>query len=233
MERAVIVPGCSKILRSGKRCKNKAKYGNYCGVHKDNDKGFPLLELHDDIINNIIQCIIDPKDLKNFASVSLRIQFFVACHTERMIKYELPLDNLFTYNSFIARVDIRQYLQKRALEIKKWNYILFLAIGGLYIKFKPAGTKFYFNNFIVTTYISQQWKMFRTKRSNYSDTSCILTRTQNVRVKANLENNDVILPVRVVFGINVKKMTPTSSYNSTFETTSLEEMEHFFWKQFK
>lgn len=197
---------CSKILRSGKRCKNKLKYGNYCGIHKDEHEGFPLLELPDDIIKRIVQCKIDLKDLQNFASVSPRIQFFIACHMEELIKYKLPLDYLLNYDVLLASANITQYYRERDSERKKWNYILFLAIGGLYKKFKHAGNKFHFDNCIITTYISKEWQIFRAKRSNSL--------------------------VRVIFGINVKEMTPTRSYNRTFETTNIDEMEHFFWKQF-
>ena len=189
---------CNKVLQSGKRCKNKAKYGNYCGVHIHT---FPLLELGDDAVSHIIQYVTDPKDLRNFALVSARIQFLIALHTEKMIKYDLPLAKCFDID-----FDTPYIMKIRYSVQRKWKYILFLAIGGLFVNFKTAGGKFYFNNKIISIDILQGWHVRRPKCKISDD--------------------------EYVFCINVKEITRTTYYNTKFETTDFDKIEQFFWKQF-
>ena len=203
---------CSQILRSGKRCKNRPKYGNYCILHAY--KGPPLLlELHEDVMYNILRCISNPKDLGNFALVSPRIQFLTACHITSMIKNELPLVDPIYFNS-TTRIGLLKhsifYAQRYFLE-QKWNYLLFLAIGGLYtrFKFKQAGNKFIVNSKIISVHI-------------YSDMSEYnWTRKNSQKMTTNNE---------LVFCINIKEVTPTIVYKGEFQTTNFETIEQFFWK---
>ena len=200
-------PSCSQVLRSGKRCKNRSKYGNYCILHTY--KGPPLLlELHDDVIYNILRCISNPKDLGNFALVSPHIQFLTSCHITNMIKNELLFVDPVCFNSTVKIGMLRHdvlYAQEYFLA-QKWNYLLFLAIGGLYtkFKFKQAGNKFIVNNKIISVQISDNW-MKKNSQQMATDN-------------------------KLVFCINIRKVTSTIVYKCEFQTTDFETIEQFFWK---
>ena len=152
-------------------------------------EGLPLLALPEELIIKIVQYLNDPKDFLNLALVSPRIKFIVACHLEKMIKYVLPR---FVEQHFI-------------LEEKRWNYILFLAIGGLYINdFKKAGKNFK----LYSDGISSKYKVVNVEWKGYSDTLS-----------------------RLLLCIKIKEITPTSSYYSVFKTTDFDKLGQFFWKQ--
>ena len=180
---------CRKVLDSGIRCKNKAKYGDYCGFHRY--KGPPLLlELPDDAIYSILKYISNPKDFINFAQMSPRILFFTSCRIQNIIKYELPLINPRYY-----------------------DYLLFLAIGGLYTKFEldMYTKKFEVNNKTVHVHISSRWKNNKLTKTN-SDGS------------ARPSNNLFVLNISVV------DIKPTTSLYSIVETTNFDIIERFFWE---
>ena len=193
---------CYNVLQSGTRCKNKAKYGNYCGLHRY--KGPPLLlGLPDGAIYNILRCISNPKDLGNFAQASLRIKYLTACHIENMIMYELPLINRRYFSKFEKDTYDHEYKDYVHYLEQKWYYLLFLAIGGLYTNFKLAGKVFHVNNKIISVYIHSQWKRERPQRTLYDNQ---------------------------IFGISIIDRTPIVSYSTTFETTNYDTIEQFFWK---
>lgn len=191
---------CNKTLQSGKRCKNKAKHGNYCGVHIHKCGAFPLLELHENLVSHIIQFVTDPNDLINFAFVSSRIKFLIALHMERMIKCELP-------RAYPFYIDLHNIAESNSIR-KKWKYLLFLAIGGLFINFKSAGhNKFYFNNKIISLEI---------------DNKMWFTKSNNTRALPSINNDEC------VFIIRVKEITRTIFYNTIFRTTNFDKIEYFF-----
>lgn len=147
---------CNKTLQSGKRCQNKAKYGEYCKVHMHNDGAFPLLELQDDVLSHIIQFVTNPNDLRNIALVSPRIKVIVACHLEKIITCGLSNFEKLQLGMFLGMQgpDITEPDINIFLETKRWKYLLFLAIGGLYINFKRSASNFKLDN----TIVSVDWK---------------------------------------------------------------------------
>ena len=202
---------CSKVLRSGKRCTKTAKYGNYCKIHMSLCEGLPLLALPEELILKIVQYLNDPKDFLNLALVSPRIKFIVACHLEKMIKYVLPRFVEQYYNRFIEN-DYSIGLTKHfILEEKRWNYILFLAIGGLYINdFKKAGKNFK----LYSDEIPSEYKVVNVEWKGYSDKTC-----------SSIKGSPLLLCIKI------KEITPTSSYYSVFKTTDFDKLEQFFWRQ--
>ena len=217
---------CIKVLQSGTRCKNKAKYGDFCGVHRE--KGPPLLlKLPDDIIYNILRHISHPIDLGNFAKASLHVQFLTSCHIQNMIKYELPLINPSYFNKderfLLRRYDgIELYRQACVLE-RKWVYLLFLAIGGLYTNFKKTENALRINNKSIHVHISNKWNNRRTINNYYlenkKDTRCFSS----------------VFSISISYTISHGSTTNIDSiekchYRRTFETTNFAKIEQYFWK---
>ena len=174
-------------------------------------EGLPLLALPEELIIKIVQYLNDPKDFLNLALVSPRIKFIVACHLEKMIKYVLPRFVEQYYNRFIEN-DYSIGLTKHfILEEKRWNYILFLAIGGLYInEFKKAGKNFK----LYSDEIPSEYKVVNVEWKGYSDKTC-----------PSIKGSPLLLCIKI------KEITPTSSYYSVFKTTDFDKLEQFFWRQ--
>lgn len=237
---------CQATLNSGRPCNNQAKYGIYCGIHREKTTSTSLFELPTDILDKIYE-FADLEDLIRLSKTCCKSNYYVANYFQEHF-YEL-----FDIEKLVLRN--RTHLTRSVQEA------LFIMCGGGYKSYKIKNNAFYVDNKEIMISISRSYvKAFLitiTTRCSKIDkkTSTIIKNMPLMITNENLEKVETLLKshriedelVRELFFLEVdddrletlkKNITGYKEYvqkgihvnTNTFVSQNPKDLERFFWK---